>query len=576
MFCPFCGNEVKDGSVFCQKCGKRLVNEAANSAQIKKEAETSAEAAAAETAAKTEAITARPVSKTPKKKLSQKALTGIIAGAAVLVLAIILIVVLVSVARNKGGKSNFAVPSGAIEYFEKDGYLYLVNSKGALTRVDLDGGELNRYNIKFDTNNEKAVFAVERKSDNLLSSSSYDVYFYDGKSAVKIDEITDEYYYDGFRISAGGNVVVYTKDDNIYSYSGGKSALIAEDAELSALSPDGKTIGYYKRTEDKVQGYYYTGGKEHFVINSGYPVFITNNADLVYIEREGSSDSSTFYAQRRDKENTRVKLWNENEVSSGGTVNYDGTQLLILKGNGSYFCKNGNEPVKVSNKKLTPLIPYGVLGNGYMSGLQVIKDLEKAVFVERSGSDSYSSSADIVVLRAGKTEKVVSGLDSDSIIDATISLDGRSFGYEDKEGLHYIRLAKDAKEQLVIDANDYETYFVDPDLTVAFYWNEFDELYFQKLNGKAVKVFDAGSNKAAKTSFMFGKKLYFVQDYTLYCSNGGKAFEVRKDVANVYAGQKVLLISDVEGNVYSSTDGKRFTKIADTDFIAEESGSIWD
>lgn len=572
MFCPFCGNEVKDGSVFCQKCGKRLVNEAANSVQIKKKAETSAEAAVAET----KANTAAPVSKAPKKKLSKNALIGIIAGAAALVLAIILIVVLVSVNRNKGGKSNFAVPSGAIEYFEKDGYLYLVNSKGALTRVDLDGGELNRYKIKFDANNEKAVFAVERKSDNWLSSSSYDVYFYDGKSAVKIDEITDEYYYDGFRISAGGNVVVYAKDDNIYSYSGGKSALIAENAELSALSPDGKTIGYYKRTEDKVQGYYFTGGKEHFVINSGYPVFITNNADIVYIMREGSSDSSTFYAQRRDKENTRVKLWNENEVSSGGTVNYDGTQLLIIKGNGSYFCKNGKEPVKVSNKNLLPLIPDSVRGNGYMSGLQVIKDLEKAVFVEISGNSLDFSKADIVVLRAGKTEKIVSGLDFASLIDTTMSLDGRTYGYEDDEGLHYIRLAKDAKEQLVIDANDYETYFVDPDLTVAFYWNEFDELYFQKLNGKAVKVFDASSNKTAKTSCLFGKKLYFVQDNTLYCSNGGKAFEVRKDVANLYAGLKVLLISDVEGNVYSSTDGKSFTKIADTDFIAEESGAIWD
>lgn len=572
MFCPFCGNEVKDGSVFCQKCGKRLVNEAANSVQIKKEAVTSAEAAVAET----KANTAAPVSKAPKKKLSKNALIGIIAGAAALVLAIILIVVLVSVARNKGGKSNFAVPSGAIEYFEKDGYLYLVNSKGALTRVDLDGGELNRYKIKFDANNEKAVFAVEHKSDNWLSSSSYDVYYYDGKSAVKIDEITDEYYYDGFRISAGGNVVVYAKDDNIYSYSGGKSALIAEDAELSALSPDGKTIGYYKRTEDKVQGYYFTGGKEHFVINSGYPVFITNNADIVYIMREGSSDSSTFYAQKKDKEDTRVKLWNESDVSGVGAVNYDGTQLLVLKDDGSYYCKNGKEPVKVSNKKLLPLIPDGVLGNGYMSWTQVIKDLEKAVFVEISGNSLDFSKADIVVLRAGKTEKIVSGLDFASLIDTTMSLDGRTYGYEDKEGLHYIRLAKDAKEQLVIDANDYETYFVDPDLTVAFYWNEFDELYFQKLNGKAVKVFDASSNKTAKTSCLFGKKLYFVQDNTLYCSNGGKAFEVRKDVANLYAGLKVLLISDVEGNVYSSTDGKRFTKIADTDFIAEESGAIWD
>ncbi|MBP5633277.1 MAG: zinc-ribbon domain-containing protein [Clostridia bacterium] len=387
MFCPFCGNEVKDGSVFCQKCGKRLVNEAANSAQVKKETETSAEAAVAET----KANTAAPVSKAPKKKLSKNALIGIIAGAAALVLAIILIVVLVSVNRNKDGKSNFAVPSGAIEYFEKDGYLYLVNSKGALTRVDLDGGEVSRYDIKFDSNNEKAVFAVERNSDNWLSSSSYDVYYYDGKSAVKIDEITDEYYYDDFQISFTGNVVVYAKDDNIYSYSGGKSALIAEDAELSALSPDGKTIGYYKRTEDKVQGYYFTGGKEHFVINSGYPVFITNNADIVYIMREGSSDSSTFYAQKKDKEDTRVKLWNESDVSSGGAVNYDGTQLLVLKDDGSYYCKNGKELVKVSNKKLLPLIPYGVLGNGYMSGQQVIKDLEKAVFVERPDNSLYSS-----------------------------------------------------------------------------------------------------------------------------------------------------------------------------------------
>lgn len=572
MFCPFCGNEVKDGSVFCQKCGKRLVNEAANSTRVKKETETSAEAAVAET----KANTAAPVSKAPKKKLSKNALIGIIAGAAALVLAIILIVVLVSVNGKKGGKSNFMVPSGAIEYFQKDGYLYLVNSKGALTRVDLDGGEVSRYDIKFDANNEKAVFAVERNSDNWLSSSSYDVYYYDGKSAVKIDEITDEYYYDDFQISFTGNVVVYAKDDNIYSYSGGKSALIAEDAELSALSPDGKTIGYYKRTEDKVQGYYFTGGKEHFVINSGYPVFITNNADIVYIMREGSSDSSTFYAQKKDKEDTRVKLWNESDVSSGGAVNYDGTQLLVLKDDGSYYCKNGKEPVKVSNKKLLPLIPYGVLGNGYMSGQQVIKDLEKAVFVERPDNSLYSSKSDIVVLRSGKTETVVSGLDSASFIDATISLDGRTFGYEDDEGLHYIRLAKDAKDVLVIDSNDYETYFIDADLTVAFYWNEFDELYFQKMNGKAVKVFDADSNKTAKTSCLFGKKLYFVQDNTLYCSNGGKAYEVRKDVANLYAGQKVLLISDLEGNVYSSTDGKRFAKIADTDFIAEESGSIWD
>ena len=118
-----------------------------------------------------------------------------------------------------------------------------------------------------------------------------------------------------------------------------------------------------------------------------------------------------------------------------------------------------------------------------MSWLQIIKKEEKAVFVEISGNSLYSSKSDIVVLRAGKTEKIVSGLDLASFIYTTMSLDGRSFGYEDKEGLHYIRLAKDAKEQLVIDANDYETYFVDPDLTVAFYWNEFDELYFQKLNG---------------------------------------------------------------------------------------------
>lgn len=24
MFCPHCGNEVKDGAVFCTKCGGRL------------------------------------------------------------------------------------------------------------------------------------------------------------------------------------------------------------------------------------------------------------------------------------------------------------------------------------------------------------------------------------------------------------------------------------------------------------------------------------------------------------------------------------------------------------------------
>ncbi len=574
MFCKFCGKEIKDGSAFCPACGKKLaVNNAEKTAETVSAA-TAAGTAAATSAASSQAAASGKAAGKPAKKINKKALTAIIAGAAAVVLIVLLVVILVSVlGKNKGG--NYILRSGETSVMEADDEkVLIVNANGDVVKLDYSDKTILRTVKKYDINRHKAVFIIsylEGSGKNIFDADSgltvNDLYYYDGKEAHKIVSAEKSVPYS--EISADGSTALYEADGKLYSYRGGKTTRIAENVSVSAVSPDGKTVAYYKKSDDGSVKGYYNNGKEVFLVNSGYAIAIANNAKYVYLLRQAAEgDGETFFVQKKDKEDTRVKLGSANSIDYL-FLNNDLSQAVISRDGNSYLSKDGGETKKIYS---SPVYPLGSRDTAayYSSYAYIvgIKDFEKAFFY---ATNSLRTKTNLLRFSDGELETIISGSDLED--SAALTRDEKYVIYEDEDedAVCRVRTSEDDPEpEKLLELDEVWDWYLSQDKKVLYYCNDYFEIFAQKIGGKAVKIFD-GSRESAGSMIVCNNRLYFCYEGKLYSSEGGKAKEVNTGLDSVVytdGDEHILFIADSEGKTYISVEGRNFKKISDSDLIS--------
>ena len=570
MYCKHCGEQIPDGSKFCSKCGKSLVPPAQPA-----QAAPTVNAAPAQPVQPAQTVQPQPA--TPpankSKKGGKKILIAVIA--AVLALALVggVIALIASLAGGKMRGGNFSLADESAAFFvgENNDTLCIVNSDCKL--IEVEKGRLkdsSSYLYKTDASGKKAVIAVA------LKDGKYKLLYFDGNGVSDIVS-TDQYVFGDLIIASGGNGVAYTLHDveknetGAYLFDGKKTEKIASDAEITAISPDGKTVCYRKLAKEDgsytgdYRGVYYTGGDEHD-IGSGCSIFaVANGAKFIYFWRESNSGDYTVYVQKKDNEDSRVKVLTSDDTVNACVFNRDYSQAVYqVEDKGTFLVKNGSDPVKLTSKECSPLIPDGTAFS-YSDKTDVeyftvgVDDFEDKNLCWTSFDHGYTTR--IMKLTADGTETIVSG---DELYHVVLRNDGRTVLYAKDGRLMSVDTgAKDPEPVELLDITGVANWDTTLDGEVIFYTDDFNDLYAIKGSGKAVKVKELDSD-AVHTLQFFKSRVYFIFEKELYSSDGGKATKITSAGTGIeYIAVKgsVLLCQNSDYEIFCSSDGKNFTKI---------------
>lgn len=295
-FCPNCGKNVEDGTLFCDSCGTRLgETEQPVSSPDHIYVAPAAPAPAEKKGFDLKAITA----KIPKNvgKIPTKFLLAGVAG--VLVLAIVLGIALPAILSG-GGSQDFVL-------YAKEGEIFSVDNKGKnpwqITEELLEDSNtdeddlasrayiLNNY-IQI-RNGGKTLFYLDNIDDNADGAT---IFCRDlnntKKEPIEIDDDIESFY-----ANEKGTAVVYTSNDTLFirELSADKAERISKDVSDFLASDDCKTV-IYMDYDDKL----YTWNAK-----DGETKISSNVTELV----EVSEDFSKVYYMKDDV----LRLWTAKE-----------------------------------------------------------------------------------------------------------------------------------------------------------------------------------------------------------------------------------------------------------------------
>ena len=479
------------------------------------------------------------------KKLPWKKI-GIICAAVLLVA--ILIPILVSVLK----RANPGITTVKSTIFANDynGSSYVIKSGGK--PVEIEGARSIR--VYRDMKQEHALL---RTTDDVSTK----LYYFDGKD---IQKIAEDDTFGTLLISQDGSTVLYEKLNSedltrdIYVWSKGKSEKIASGAYVSALSPDGKTVGYCRENEDGEKTGFIYDGKEKELGKNCVPFAVSNGAKYVYLAR--ISDSGTnAYVQKGLKDGDRIKL------TDGGSANRfifnkDLSQAMYISDSGrTYLAVNGKDPDRVSTKPLEPMIhalveKYDCSTSAASCYALGIKNFDGKLY--------RSNGSRVVYLKNNEVNEVRS--DDDSVV--WITDDGTDFIWYDRSGIY----RSDAAKINPITASMYnpDTLYNNEkgiyrcltiDGKTFFVWTNNSELVCVK-GGKETKV--ENTDEVDSYGIIDGKLLY-VKDGALYTSSGKTGARVKSFKYEVSSMDQLsadmILIYTREGAVLVTDDAKNFT-----------------
>ena len=271
MKCKNCGNELLDGAVFCQACGTRQDEPAA---EVKQE-ETKAEETKAEekpveekkeeSSAQPEAQAqpqpeaqaqapvqpqAQPQAGETKKKSPLPIIIGIVAAVAVIAL-IVLGIKLIGGLGSKGGSST------AVAYVSK-GTLCVIEDAAAKEPKIIEVCDLDIDQIQYDgsayipdtlvkwSEDEKTLyFFNDLEEDGYATLCKVEVSKLGkdkSKNESKVVEIDDKVQPGSFRFLDGGRIAYLTSKDKLMVYNGKESVEVEKDVQSVRTVNDGKGL----------------------------------------------------------------------------------------------------------------------------------------------------------------------------------------------------------------------------------------------------------------------------------------------------------------------------------------------
>ena len=545
--CPQCNAQLEDDVKFCTSCGASVGTPDAKPG--------TAPAAGAASKPVKPAKTGGASGKSPFK-LSKKTL-AVCAG----VLAAVIFIILLIVKLSSGGSGNFIMKKQELDQFASGDKVYFVNSDGTVVEQLVGNGADKISDVCESTDGRYSA---------LIAGDAKTALFFDGKTVFKVADGVETLY-----MSNDGKTLVYTDANRkIFSYKNEKSTLVAENADLTAVSPDAKTVGYIRSTGDEsIAGYYAKGGKEYEIGKNRTPCSISNDAGTVLVKRGSANDFEyTYHVQSKTDEDSIVML-KDMDVDAFIT-NFDGSEVLYYTSDdATYLAKTGAEPVKVSSDHLLPLFPYG-------TNVCVVSVSSQRYLLKSFGKTFYLASNDKLVY---VNEKMQAQTVAEEIVAPVPADDEKTVFYLKDGSLYKVDGTKRTEPTLLVEET-VAKYCVTSGGKTVFYLTK-EGLYSKKGTSKPKLVTDRVSdvNVLFFTDWMFdGDTLFFFIEDEIFSSKGGKAVKVetfdhninfircspfsvevfidRSGAADGSAGADpdVLLQSE---DVYFSKDGKKFELI---------------
>ena len=607
MKCNNCGTELAEGAKFCGFCGAAM--------QVPVE-QPYAEPEYIETpATETSEVTEMPKKASPLavigakiKPLTEKAMPIVekckpfvlknklwFAGGACLLVLLITALIIVSACTSGNGFTPVKHSINVLLNSDKE-VVILYDNKAAIST----GIEVERIN-KDDEDEYVYIDDTQSSIDGSICAfltSDHKLGVVNGKKATVIaEDVVD------FTVSVNGKGIAYVSYDAeeetaelyLYNVSKKKSVSIQSDYAYStekwnpnyAVSPDGKSVAYYKFDEDD-SSYtlmYFNGSKSSKVTSNEVELIgLSNKGKYIYAVVTNEEGEHTLYSYNTKGDKQKIGDCS----TSTFRFNEDHTQVLYYDGSKTMISTKAKEPVKISSNYATILLPKS-------SGYHYIRitTISNSTFEYQSPivsirtSDVYTIPCDTLYNKVYACEK--DGQTSAWLIkkntDKSVRLVNNIGNYTLDESCEYLyytdkdsnlmmlkvsqgERASDKAKQI---AEDVDTYVVTSDRSKVYFTSD-DALYScNGKNGKSKKTV-AAENVHDYIVLNANDVCFYIMEGDAYATNNGKKGKmVVADVDSVAYGNYVdyelevtangIVYIEADGSIYASKTNKKPTKI---------------
>ena len=587
MKCNNCGAELAEGTKFCGSCGT-AVQLPAEPAVIEPEHIETPAAETTEVQEKPKKASALAVIGAKIKPLTDKAKPIVekckpfvlknklwFAGGACLLILLITALIIVGVCTSGNGFTAVEHQITAEVTADNEVIIYFDNKK--VTNTGIEATEINDEQRSID-GNIYAFLTITKDKDNNITDRKL-ILVKNKKATVVAEDVV------AFKLSVNGKGIGYVTEQEaegnevnhelfLYNVSKKKSTSIQSEYMDSsynyALSPDGKSMAYYKVDED--DGTYtlmYFNGSKHTKITS-------NEVTLIGLSNKGKYIYVTSTDTDEEKEETKTTLYcyntkgDKQKLGSCSTstfrFNEDHTQILYYDGAKSMISAKGKESVRISSNYVYPMIPkssssvtYSVTTSAVLSFIEYLKqydinldDLAENEYLKNMYEAMYKSFKE-----NSKVYTTVVTVPCDNLYNKVYTC------YKDEQySAWLIKKNTDKSVRLVNNIGDctmdesYEyLYYTDKDSNLMM----IKVSHGERASDKAKQIAEDVDNYVVTSD---RAKVYFISDDALYSCNG-KTGKSKKTVAaeDVYSGI-VLNANDVcfyivEGDAYATSNGKK-------------------
>lgn len=310
VFCPVCGDKIKAGYEFCPKCGSNIMQQL-------------------------EAGTSKPAQKQAARG-QRKRIAGILLAVAVLL--------------GAGTGLFFLIRNLGKDYanrllYVKDNKLFMADEKGedgtAVSRkLDEEElpqgfvGSLQNY-ITVYKDDKRIVYPEKMTISDDGSFDDYSLYYRSLKDAEAEPVKIDSGIQNAYRVTEDGNRIFYQKDSALYAYDFEKKEKIASDVSGYEISEDGSRVVYLCET-----GLYYKeDGKDKQKLSDsvrrdyGGEFYVTRDfSKVTYVTEDGA-----LYQTAVDGKKSRIA----DNLGWGGVGAYDSGEL--------YYCVSEEMTLKAAD-----------------------------------------------------------------------------------------------------------------------------------------------------------------------------------------------------------------------------------
>ena len=494
----------------------------------------------------------------PEKKPSKKVLKVVLPVAAVFALIIVLAIVF-GVLLSRGGSAAYdgitLKRSRRSQFTDFNGDYYFLTPEGDAVKIN----EYKNNRFTYSGNGEKAVTEVYDETGNAK------LCYCDGKKIEVIsDSVPDKGTFEDYvLISYDGSTVYYKKsldDDYFYVYSGGKSKKAFKAESITAMSPDGKSVGYWRETQKNqkaVRADFFYSGREYQLGENESVFAISNGAKYIYI-RKNEGPFVEYYVQKGKIKASRVKL-----VSDGINefdyfyFNGDLSQIIYRCSEGVYISDHGKEAKKISfGYHVRPLYPSC---DGFCNiSIYPVRSFIGIPF-RADVADTYTDCYPVYLSEKYEFQKSKDGIKV-NVFYSEYSGDYKSIYYVYRNTLYRLNLTgPDEKTTVVDDSNikGIECFLND---NTVFYFDYDGNVFSKKDSEDRIKVAEGYNCDGNLYKVPDGDYAFWISDGKLMFSNGGPA-ETVPEISNIYYINESIIVTD--DAYYMITEGPGFVKIAD-------------